>query len=254
MLPVAAQNQAGVHRSAEAQPHTHLLGDGREPLADLRRGSHRAQRVIFAHARDPEHSHQRVADELIDRPAVALDRRAQHHDVAIHHTAQRLRIHPLTHGSRARDTAEQGRHHLAGFPRRGRGGCLDHRQAARCVLRLRGDSRADDLPRAGSRCLGGSLWSAKRRIVAEDRPLELPQFGPGLQTDLIQRRARVAVGGERFRVTAATVQRKHQQPAGALAQRISRHKSGDRADHLSVLAASDPGLNKPLDRERTKLI
>ena len=62
--------------------------DRRQPLTDLRRRPHRPQRVVLVHARDPEHRHHRIADELLDRPAVALDRRADLSEVPIHHPDQ----------------------------------------------------------------------------------------------------------------------------------------------------------------------
>ena len=44
-----------------------------QALADLGGRPHRAQRVILVQLRDAEDRHHRVADELLDRPAVALD-------------------------------------------------------------------------------------------------------------------------------------------------------------------------------------
>ena len=58
---------------AETQRDAHLLGHRRQPLADLGRRPHRPQRVVLMHLRDPEHRHHRVADELLHRPAMALD-------------------------------------------------------------------------------------------------------------------------------------------------------------------------------------
>ena len=50
------------------------VGDG---IAHLDRRPHRAQRVVLVDVRQPEDRHRRVADELLDRAAVALEDRAQ---------------------------------------------------------------------------------------------------------------------------------------------------------------------------------
>ena len=53
-----------------------------ERLAHVRGGAHRPQRVVLADVRHPEDRHHRVADELLDRAAVPLDRRTHRVEVA----------------------------------------------------------------------------------------------------------------------------------------------------------------------------
>ena len=70
-------------------------------------GSHRAQCVVLVRDRNPEDRHDRVADELLDGAAVALDDRAQILEVAAHARAQRLRIGRLAERGRADEVAEE---------------------------------------------------------------------------------------------------------------------------------------------------
>ncbi len=56
----------------------------RDRRAHLRRSADRAQRVVLVRDGDPEDRHDRVADELLDRPAVPLDDRAQVLEVPAH--------------------------------------------------------------------------------------------------------------------------------------------------------------------------
>src|SRR5262249_30980261 len=66
-----------------------------------------------AHGRHPEHSHDGVADELLEGAAVALDRDAGDIEVGVHHVAERLRIEPLAERGRAGDVAEEDGDDLA---------------------------------------------------------------------------------------------------------------------------------------------
>ena len=63
--------------------------------------------------RDPEHSHHRVADELLHRAAVALDDRLHPLEVAGKQRPDRLRVGRLPERRRADDVAEQDGHDLA---------------------------------------------------------------------------------------------------------------------------------------------
>ena len=53
-------------------------------VAHLDRRPNRAQRVVLVDLREPEDGHRRVADELLDRAAVALEDRAELGVVARH--------------------------------------------------------------------------------------------------------------------------------------------------------------------------
>ncbi len=81
--------------------------------------THGAQRVVLVHDRDAEHRHHRVADELLDRAAVALDGLAHRLEVPGHNAASRLGVEALAHRRRAGHVAEQHRHRLAYLARWG---------------------------------------------------------------------------------------------------------------------------------------
>ena len=94
----------------------HLPGVDADPGLDLELGQrvahlgrrpHRPQRVVLVRDRHAEHRHHRVADELLHRPAVALDDRLHPLEVAGEQGSQGLRIHRLAKGSRAGDVAEE---------------------------------------------------------------------------------------------------------------------------------------------------
>ena len=70
-------------------------------VAHLDRRPHRAQRVVLVHDRHAEHGHHRVADELLDRAAVALDDRLHPLEVAGEQRPQRLRVGRLAERRRA---------------------------------------------------------------------------------------------------------------------------------------------------------
>ena len=51
-----------------------LEGEALDDVADLRRRAHGAHGIILVRLRDAEYRHHRVADELLDGTAVALER------------------------------------------------------------------------------------------------------------------------------------------------------------------------------------
>ena len=61
-------------------------------------------------SRNAEDRHHRIADELLDRPAVALDYRAHLGEVAAHQGAHRLCVELLTQARGARHIGEQDGH------------------------------------------------------------------------------------------------------------------------------------------------
>jgi hypothetical protein len=106
-LALAADHDlAGVDADARLQP---VLGDRG---AHLRGGARRAQRIVLVRDGDPEHRHHRVADELLDPAAVALDDRAQVVEVALHSRAQRLWVCRLAECRRAHEIGEHHSHDL----------------------------------------------------------------------------------------------------------------------------------------------
>ena len=80
-----------------------------------------AERIVFVRDRDPEDGHDRVADELLDRPAVALDDPPQVFEVPPHARTQRLRIRRLAERGRADEIAEEHGDDLPLLARRLRG-------------------------------------------------------------------------------------------------------------------------------------
>ncbi len=107
-LRVAADDDlAGVDADPRVEP---VLDDGR---AHLGRSAHRPQRVVLVRDRDPEDRHDRVADELLDGPAVPLDDRAQVLEVAAHARTKRFGIGGLPECGRADEVAEEDGHDLA---------------------------------------------------------------------------------------------------------------------------------------------
>ena len=76
--------------AADADPALDAeLGQGRPHLG---RRAERAQRVVLVHRRHAEDGHHRVADELLDGAAVALDDRRHALEVAGEQRTERLRV------------------------------------------------------------------------------------------------------------------------------------------------------------------
>ena len=73
-----------------------------EGFAHLGGGADRAQRVVLVDLRDAEHRHHRVADELLDAAAVALDRHAHRLEVPGHDLQQRLGVQAVPEQRRVR--------------------------------------------------------------------------------------------------------------------------------------------------------
>ena len=108
---VACDHLTAVDADADADPHLQLplelLVQLGERLAELGRGAHRPQRVVLVQLRDAEDGHDRVADELLHRPAVPLEHDRHLLEEAGHHPPQRLRVEPLAQRRRIRDVCEQ---------------------------------------------------------------------------------------------------------------------------------------------------
>ena len=76
--------------------------EGRQRGLHVRGGADRPQRVVLVADRQPEDGHDRIADELLDRPAVPLEGVPHRFEVAGHHLAQRLGLgRPRRPASRA---------------------------------------------------------------------------------------------------------------------------------------------------------
>jgi hypothetical protein len=70
------------------------------------------QSVVFVHQRYPEHRDHRVADELLDRPAVRLDDRPHVFVVTRQHPRHSLGVSRFPERSRPDDVTENERHRL----------------------------------------------------------------------------------------------------------------------------------------------
>ncbi len=148
---------AADHDLAGVDPHPRLetvLGDRH---THLRRGANRPQSIVLVRDRDPENGHDRVADELLDCPTVALDDRSEILEVASHARAQCLRIGRLTERRRTDEIAEEDRHDL---PRLARA----LRRCQRCATGATEPGAVGVLaPAARARCHAWSLWRGYER-------------------------------------------------------------------------------------------
>ena len=95
-----------------------------EAPADLLGGAHGAQGVVLVHARDAEHRKHGVPGVLLNRAAVALDRRSDRLETPTEHPMQCLRIEFLAERGRTDEITEQRGYNLAGIARRARLGKL----------------------------------------------------------------------------------------------------------------------------------
>ena len=170
---VADVDVAGVDPDAQVEPETVLALDGLAQsghgCAGVGGGTDGAQGIVLVRDGYAEDGHDRVADELLDRAAVALDRPAGGGEVAVEHAPQRLGVERLRELGRLDEVGEEDRDRLAPF--------LEH-------------------DRSGERRL-------ERSVLAQDRLLELAQLRPGLEPQLLVERApSLVVGLERVRLPA----------------------------------------------------
>jgi hypothetical protein len=82
------------------------LGDA---CLHLKRGAARTEAVVLARDRHTEDTHDRVADELLDRSPVPLEGGAHLGEVETHQLLQRLRVDALPERGRADEVAEHER-------------------------------------------------------------------------------------------------------------------------------------------------
>ena len=95
----------------------------------------------------------------------------------------------------------------------------------------------------------------ERRVLREDRLVQPPQLGAGLDADLLdERRARVAVGLERLGLAPGAVQREHPLRVQPLAQRVLGDERLELADHLGVPAGREVGVDRHLGRAQPQLL
>ena len=122
---IADDADAGVHADAHDQPHApHLLeldvqrfdaGD------EVERSSACAVGIVLVGDRDAEDAHDGVADELLDRPPVAVQRLLAGREVAKLDAPERLGIESLAERRRAHEVAEEQADELSELGRLGGG-------------------------------------------------------------------------------------------------------------------------------------
>ena len=110
---------------------------------------------------------------------------------------------------------------------------------------------------AGSRLTEGPGAAGARRpgVVGEDRLLQLPERGRGLEAELlVECLPRCAIGLERLGLAAAAVQRQHELATQPLAQRMLPHERLELADQLRVPSAAQVGLDAVLEQCEPQLL
>ena len=146
---VARDDLAGVDADpqGDACPEAllEILVQGAEARLHLQCGAARAQRIVLVRLRDAEDREDGVADELLHRAAVTLERAAHLVEVGEHQAADRLRIEALAHRGRARQVTEDKRCELPALRvRRVRGRC---RSSCRSAPRRRRSNHSRDRSR-----------------------------------------------------------------------------------------------------------
>jgi hypothetical protein len=116
---------------------------------------------------------------------------------------------------------------------------------------------ADERRRGGGQMAAGAQLGRldeQRRVLAQDRRLQLPQCRAGLHAELVDQRApRAAVGVERVRLAAAAVEREHQRAPQPLPERLGGDQLLQLGEQLAVPAEREVGLEPVLDRGRPQL-
>ena len=135
-------------------------------LADPKAGAHGALGVVLVGGGDAEDPHDRIADELLDHPAVCLDLCAGHLEVGGEHLVHVLGIGGLRGGGEPDQVAEQGGDDLA-FLGDGAGRRRTERRAAlRCRTSTRPGSR---VPQEGHAVIAGA-YAGMRALTQRDLP------------------------------------------------------------------------------------
>ena len=127
--PMTASPVLTPMRTARSEPALapQVTAQHRALLAYLGCRANRAQRVVLVRRRHPEDRHDRIADVVLDRPAVTLDRITYAAKPPLHRPPQRLGIHPLPQRRRSHDVGEDHRDDFAPLTRDRR---RRHRRAA----------------------------------------------------------------------------------------------------------------------------
>ncbi len=142
------RRRAREHARAQGQPrHRHLLTQGAHGLRQGERRSHRTLGIVLVGHRSAPHGHDRVADELFERAAVAIDDRTAVREVQRQQGSHVLGVAALRQGGEADEVGEQHAHQLT--------------FRGRAHWRARGLSR-----RAGRRRLGQGAAAGRTEAIA----------------------------------------------------------------------------------------
>jgi hypothetical protein len=104
---------ARAYGEANARLTLKLSTEQCQALGHLGRRPDGAQSVVLVHDRDAEHSHDRVADELLHQAAMPLENSAHFGEVHLHHSPKRLGIESLAQIGRAGHVREDDRDRFA---------------------------------------------------------------------------------------------------------------------------------------------
>ncbi len=110
------------------------------------------------------------------------------------------------------------------------------------------------LRRLPTRSAGG-LLQIQRRIVPKDGLLQLSQLGARFDPEPVDERAAcILVGVQRLRLPPRPVERRHEVPAQALAQRVLGDECFKLPDELVVPPEREVGVDPELDRRQPDLL
>ena len=109
--------------------------------------------------------------------------------------------------------------------------------------------------RAAARRASGAAAQVQRRVLHEDRPLELLQLDARLEPELVvEQRPRPPVHLEALRLPAAPVEREHQLRPEPLAERVLGGERLELGDEREVAAERELGVDALLDGGEPQLL
>ena len=107
---------------------------------------------------------------------------------------------------------------------------------------------------AASNCSSGrcSERRVERRILFEDRLLELAERAAGLDTEFVdERRTRLLIGLERLRLPSGAVEREHQLGSEAFSERVLADERFQLAHELGVVSGGEVVFDSLLEAGET---
>jgi hypothetical protein len=115
---------------------------------------------------------------------------------------------------------------------------------------------SDESRRRGVGSLGAVARRGRieRRILAQDRSLEIAERTARLDTELVEGATCLLVRLEGLRLAAGAVEGEHELVAKALAQRVRGDQAFELADQVSVAAERELGIKRSLDRVEAELL